>query len=397
MTLNLYRLRHLSKTKKSAKVAQNLLRRPDRLLGIILMGNNFVNILASALATILASHYDLDVLAASFVLTVVILVFAEISPKTLAALYPERLAFLFAYPLQFLLWVLYPVVWLLNGMSNSMLRLFGISSLKKQAHHLNPEELRTIVHETSGHVPIHHREMMLGILDLEHVSVEEIMVPRSEIVAIDLDMTDGDLIKYLASTQHTFVPVYRGDLDNTLGILHTRQALNLMADNNLSKNTLEHVLAAPYFVPEGTPLTQQLLEFKQNQRRLGLVVNEYGDILGLIALEDILEEVVGEFTTDVSTISKDIHPQEDGTFLVDGSVTIRELNRAMGWTLPTTGPKTLSGLIIDYLEMIPELGTCCLIDHVPIEVVQVSENRIKTARLSKPLKPHVKDEEHAST
>lgn len=386
MSMNPYRLKHLSKKKHSAALAHKMLKRPDRLLGVILLGNNFVNIYAASLVTVLAIKSDLDISLVNIAFTIVILIFAEITPKTIAALYPEKIAFPAVYILQGLLWLFYPIVWLINGFANTLLKLFGISSVMKRSHHLSPEELKTVVHETSGRIPLQHREMLIGILDLENVSINDIMVPLNEIIGLDLDSTDKELQTQLASTQHTFLPVYENSLDHTVGILHTRYALNLLADGNFNKQTLKDCLAEPYFVPEGTSLTQQLLQFKEKQRRIGLVVNEYGDIQGLIALEDILEEVVGEFTTDMSTTSKDIHPQEDGTFLVDGTVTLRELNRAMDWELPTEGPKTLSGLIIDHLETIPEIGTCCLINKIPLEVVQTGENRIKTVRISPPLK-----------
>lgn len=385
MAINPYRLRHLSKVKRSAFLAQKMLKRPDRLLGVILLGNNFVNIYAASLVTVLALKADIDISLVNIVFTMVILIFAEITPKTLAALYPEKIAFPAVYVLQVLLWIFYPIVWLINGFASILLKIFGVSSVMKRSHHLSPEELKTIVHETSGRIPVQHREMLLGVLELENVSINEIMVPNNEIIGLDLDSTDKELQNQLSSTQHTYLPVYKGSLDKIVGILHIRNALNLLADGSFSKETLEQTLAEPYFVPEGTSLTKQLLQFKEKQRRIGLVVNEYGDIQGLITLEDILEEVVGEFTTDMATTSKDIHPQEDGTFLVDGTVTIRELNRAMKWELPTDGPKTLSGLIIDYLETIPEIGTCCLINSIPLEVVQTGENRIKTVKISPPL------------
>ncbi len=382
MALNPYRLRHLAKVKKSAAFAQKRLKRPDRILGVILLGNNLVNILAASIATVIAIRLEYNPLQASLALTAIVLIFAEVSPKTLAVLYPEKVAFKAIYILEVLLWIFYPFVWLINAFSSLMLKLLGVSSLKKSTQHLSSDELKTLIHETAGKVPVSHREMVLGILELENVSIDEIMVPTVEVTGLDIDNSEKELQSQLASTQHTFLPIYQGSLNHIIGILHTRTALNLLADGNFNKETLKAHLVEPYFVPEATSLTQQLLEFKKHRNRIALVVNEYGDIQGLITLEDILEEVVGEFTTDMSTTSPDIHPQEDGTFLVDASVTIRELNRAMDWQLPTTGPKTLSGMIIDILETIPKIGTCCLIEQIPIEVVQVIENRIKTVRIS---------------
>lgn len=393
MALNPYRLRHLAKVRRSAALIHKRLKRPDRILGVILLGNNLVNILAASIATVLAIRLGFDPLLSSLALTAIVLIFAEVSPKTLAVLYPEMIAFPAIYVLEMLLWILYPFVWLINTFSNLLLRVLGVSSIKKSTQHLSTDELRTLIHETAGKVPIAHREMVLSILDLENVSIDEIMVPRVEVIGLDFDNSEKELLTQLASTQHTFLPVYRDDLNQTIGILHTRNALNMIADGTFSKENMKKHLLEPYYVPEATSLTHQMLQFKDRGTRIALVVNEYGDIQGLVTLEDILEEVVGEFTTDMAQTSKDIHPQEDGTFVVDASVTIRELNRAMNWKLPTQGPKTLSGVVIDFLQSIPEAGTCVLIDNIPIEVLQVIENRIKTVRISPPIKRQEKEKE----
>lgn len=387
--LNPYRLRHLSKTNKSAHRASQLLKRPDRLLGLILFGATFTMILTANVFSDIMLHFHLGAFWSfiweTVILTVLILIFSEVCPKTVAAIYPEKIAFRVAIIFQFLLFIFYPFIWVINKISNGVLQIFGIPIHKKTAHQLTREELKTVVYETSDRIPDTHRQMLMGILNLEDIEVDEIMIPRNDIIGLDLNNNWNEIVGQLANTQHTLLPVYKDDLDQLIGILHTRNALNLMADQLFSMDSLLAALETPYFVPAGTPLMTQLLKFKQNKRRLALVVSEYGEIQGLITLEDILEEVIGEFTTDMATTSKEVHPQEDGSSIVDGSITIRDLNRAMQLHLPMEGATTLSGLIIDKLQTIPEIGTCCLIENTPLEVIQVFENRIKTVRVSPPL------------
>lgn len=384
ISLNRYRLRHMAKGGHAGAMrASELLKRPDRLIGLILLGNNFVNILASAIATIIALRLlgDDGIMVATMLLTVVVLIFAEITPKTLAALHPERFAFPATLFLRPLLRALYPLVWLLNTIPNALLRLLRVSQEDMASHSLSSEELRTVVNEAGAMIPRRHQKMLLSILDLERVTVEDIMVPRSEIVGIDLD-DDWDTIEtQLRTSQHTRLPVYRGDIHNVLGFLHLRNVLALRRQHELSREDLESLIRETYFIPEGTALNTQLLHFQRQRRRIGMVVDEYGDIQGLVTLDDILEEIVGEFTTDPSHSSKDIHPQEDGTFLVDGSANIRELNRIMLWDLPTDGPKTLNGMITEYLETIPEAGTSLLLEGYPIEILQAANNTVKTVRI----------------
>tara|TARA_R110002110_G_scaffold400317_2_gene616660 strand:- start:16403 stop:17683 length:1281 start_codon:yes stop_codon:yes gene_type:complete len=387
MSINRFRLKHLSKNSKAAKRVQKMLERPDRLLGVILLGNNFVNIMASAIASIIAIRLwgDMGVLVASILLTIIVLIFAEVSPKTLAALYPEKIAFPASNILKVLLVVLYPLVWLVNIISNSLLRLIGVNIEEFSGTALSKEELRTIVHETSGRGHSTHRSMLLGILDLEKVHIEDIMIPRNEIIGIDLT-NDWDAIKgQLASTQHTFLPVYEENLNDIVGVMHVKHALHLLANKESDKNKLKKILMVPYFVPEGTTLAKQLVNFKEHKKRLALVVDEYGDLEGLITLEDIFEEIVGEFTTDMaSETHQDVHPQEDGTILIDGGATLRDINKSLGLNFSLKGPKTLSGLIVDYLQTIPSTGTCCVINNIIIEVIQVQDNRIKTIKILLP-------------
>lgn len=384
VSLNRYRLRHLTKTKhRGAARAQRLLKRPDRLIGLILLGNNFVNILASSIATIIALRHfgEAGIAIAAGLLTLVILIFAEVAPKTLAVLHPERFAFPATWVLEPLLKILYPIVWLVNIIANGLLRIVGVSTDATKHQPLTSDELRTVVNEAGAMIPRRHQLMLTNILDLEKVTVDDIMVPRNEIVGVDLDEDWGDLVNQLINTQHTRLPVYRTDINNISGLLHVRNTLPVLSQQENTVDDLIPFVQEAYFIPENTPLNTQLLEFQRKKRRIGLVVDEYGDIQGLVTLEDILEEIVGEFTSDAATTIKDVHPQPDGTFLVDGSATIRELNRSMQWNLPTDGPKTFNGLIFEQLESIPKPGTSILIAGYPIEIVQIKDNTVKTARI----------------
>ncbi len=388
MRLNRYRLRHLAQAgHRAAMRAAQLLERPDRLIGIILLGNNFVNILASSISTLIALRYfgEAWIAAAAGILTFVILIFAELTPKTLAALHPEKIAFPAAYVLKPLLVLCYPLVALINAIANGLLKLGGVSPQEDVMQQLSSEELRTVVNEAGALIPKKHQKMLLNILDLEKVTVEDIMVPRNEIVGLDLKLSEDEIIHILTTCQYTRLPLYHDDIDNVVGILHIRNALPLISRDGVNKEQLIKIAKEPYFVPEGTPLNTQLLNFQRHKRRVGLVVDEYGDIEGLITLEDILEEIVGEFTTDISETIRDVHPQEDGSYLVDGSANIRALNRTMHWELPTTGPKTLNGLITEYLESIPAPATSLRINDYTIEILQTAENAVKTARIIPPL------------
>lgn len=390
ISLNRYRLKHLVKARHPGAVrASRLLDQPERLIGLILLGNNFVNILASAIATILGLRLagEAGIAIATGILTFTILIFAEVAPKTLAALNPERIAFPAAFVLGPLLRILYPLVWLVNLLTSGLFKLLGISRAGGESHALNTEELRTVVNEAGALIPRRHQRMLTNILDLEKVTVEDIMIPRNEIVGVDMDEDLKTVMRELAETQHTRVPIFRGDIDHIIGILHVRSLLPLLRQEEVqAEDILQHV-REPYFVPEGTPLNTQLLNFQRQRRRIGLVVDEYGDIQGLVTLEDILEEIVGEFTTDPAAAHKDIHLQEDNTYLVDAGISVRELNRVLKWTLPTRGPKTLNGLVIEYLETIPEPGTSLLLHGYPIEVVQTSQNAVKTVKIDPRLQP----------
>lgn len=385
MSLNRYRLRHLAdQNRKGAKTALRLLSRPERLIGVILLGNNFVNILAASISSLIGFHFygETGVVIASVVLTIVILIFSEVTPKTLAALNPERFALPATYVLEPLLKILYPFVWVTNQSANLIFRLLGISKSQVSQYDLSTEELRIVVNEAGTVIPQRHQQMLLNLLDLEKVTVEDIMVPRNEITGVDLEDDWEKITKDLHTSQHTKLPIYEGDIDRIIGFLHLRKAIQIFKDpETASKETLRAMLREPYFVPAGTPLNTQLLNFQREKRRIGLIVDEYGDILGLITLEDLLEEIVGEFTTDPSASSRDIHIQEDGSYLIDGSTSVRELNRILEWDLPTEGPKTINGLIIEYLEHIPVSGTSLLIADYPMEIVQTINNTVKTVKI----------------
>ena len=385
MSLNRYRLRHLEKQKhKGAKRVAKLLERPDRLIGLILIGNNLVNIAASAIATIIGMRLygDVGIAAATVILTIVILIFAEVTPKTLAALYPEKIAFPSSIILIVLLKIMYPFVVAVNWITNGILILLGISPEQREQHSLSTEELRTVVNEAGAMLPEQDQNMLVSILDLEKVTVDDIMIPRSEIVGIDINDDWKAIQKQLTQANHTRVLLYRDNIDDVVGYVHMRDAVKLLSKGQFTKATLLRAVREIYFIPEGTPLNVQLLKFQHEKERLALVVDEYGDIQGLVTLEDILEEIVGDFTTSTTpTLSDEVKPQPDGSYLVDGSANIRDINKEMNWHFPTDGPKTLNGLIVEYLEDIPQTKLSTRIAGYPIEIVDVNDNMIKTVRI----------------
>ncbi|BAJ00923.1 HlyC/CorC family transporter [Shewanella violacea] len=384
MTLNRYRLKHLASSgHKGAQRAMKLLDRPDKLIGLILIGNNLVNILASTIAAVIGIRLygDLGLAIAPVVLTLVVLVFAEVTPKTIAALHPERIAFPSSLVLKWLLVFLYPLVKSVNLITSGFLRILGIRSINP-SDALSKEELRTVVHEAGAIIPRRHQEMLLSIMDLEKVTVEDIMIPRSDLFAININDDFKSITKQMIQSPHTRVLLFRDNIDDAVGFVHLRDALRLQSKNQFSKSSLLRAVKELYFIPEGTPLNVQLGNFQQNKERIGLVVDEYGDIQGLVTLEDILEEIVGDFTTSMeSTPSEDINKQQDGSFLIEATINIRELNKEMKWDFPTNGPKTLNGLIVEYLEEIPATNTSMRISGYPIEVIEVGENMVKTVRI----------------
>ncbi len=387
MALNRYRLRHLARQGHSgAQRTSRLLERPDRLLGTILLGNNAVNFLAATVATLIALRQfgEIGVLLAPFVLTFVFLVLAEVAPKTIAAYAPERIAYPSSVVLRPLLRVLYPLVWVLNALSNALARPFLRPIGGKDGDgKLTMDELRTVLHE-GAQLPVTRQGMMLSILDLEKVTVEDIMVPRAEIHGIDLEDDIDEIIEQICATTHTRMPVYKGNINNVVGMLHMRNAVRLLREEEPTKAALLQETWEPYFVPEGTPLHVQLLKFQNAERRIGLVVDEYGDVQGIVTLEDILEEIVGEFTSDMAARIPEIHPQEDGSQIIDGTALLRDINRGLGWELPLTGPRTLNGLILEHLESIPDAPVGMQIGPYRIEVLQIKDNMVRTARVTAP-------------
>ncbi len=384
MSLNRYKLRHKARAgHRGAKIAEHLLQRPDRLIGLILLGNNAVNIAASALVGVVSMQLggELGFAIGTALLTIVVLIFAETAPKTMAALYPERVAFPAAYIYYPLLKVLYPIVWLINVMANGVLFLLGQNKGDAEGHALSREELRTVVYEAGTRISGRYRKMLVSILDLEKVSVDDVMVPNNEIIGIDLDDNIEEIAELIRNSEHTRLPVYRDTIDQVIGILHLRKLANLFSEEKIDKDIIESLLADPYFVPEGTPLSTQLIQFQKGRLRFALVVDEYGDIQGIVTLEDILEEIVGEFTTDPADDEEEIVRESENTFLVDGAANIREMNRAMNCNLPTDGPKTLNGLVLEYLETIPDSGTGLKIEGYPIEIIETKDNKVQLARI----------------
>ncbi|KAA8667521.1 CNNM domain-containing protein [Vibrio gigantis] len=386
MSLNRYRLKHLANTgHKGAKRVEKLLNRPDRLIGLILIGNNLVNILASAIATILGMRIygDIGVAIATGALTLVILVFAEVTPKTIASLFPERVSYASSILLMILMKVLSPLVILVNFITNGFIRILGVKASHDATDHLSSEELRTVVNEAGSLIPQRHQDMLVSILDLEHVTVNDIMVPRNEITGIDINDDWKSIVRQLTHSPHGRVVLYRDQIDEVVGMLRLREAYRLMLEKNeFNKETLLRAADEIYFIPEATPLNIQLLKFQRNKQRIGLIVDEYGDINGLVTLEDILEEIVGEFTTSIApSLSEEITPQSDGSFLIEGSANIRDINKGLQWALPTDGPRTLNGLILEHLEDIPESHLSVQVASHPMEIVELEENRIKLVRV----------------
>jgi Mg2+/Co2+ transporter CorB len=379
MTLNRYRLQYLVKKKHSgARKAQKLLQRPDRLLGLILLGNNFVNILASSLTTVIAMRLagDTGIAIGAGLLTLAVLIFSEVAPKTLAAIKPEALAFPAAWIYTPLLKLLYPIVWVVNLFANLLLRIFGVNAAKHKQETLGTEELRSVVSEAGSLLPPRYQKMLLGILDLESATSEDIMTPRNEIIGIDLEDPIEKIIKQIKNSPHTRLPAYKKTIDRVIGFVHVRVLVSLSDDPEFNKETLIKSLSKPTFIPESMPLHIQIQNFKTEKVRIGLIIDEYGDVQGLITLDDLLQGIIGEIVSE----DADIKEQSDGSYLVDGTVTIREFNQITQWSLPTKGPKTLNGLIIEFMETIPQAGTSIVLHGHPLEVLTRDKKGIKLVK-----------------
>ncbi len=391
MSLNRYRLRHQANSgHKAAKRTLELLEQPDRLISLILLGNNFVNILASAIATVIALRLmgEAGIAVATGLLTFVILVFAEVTPKTFATRRPEMVAFIASAVYTPLLSITYPLVMAVNWISAHILRFFNVSRVNPADEHLSSEELRTVVTENAGMIPRRHRDMLLNILDLGTISVNGIMVPRNEIVGIDLDDPWDEILHQITNSPHSRLLVYRDNIDNVVGFIYLRKMVDALRSGNINRQYLESVVRDVYFIPEGTPLTVQLLNFQRERRRIGLVVDEYGDIQGLLTLEEILEEIVGEFDTDPQQAPAEIRPQQDGSFIVDGTAQIRNLNKSLNWNLSADGPKTLNGLILEHFENFPPQGAVFNFNNHPLTIISVEDNRVLQVRID----PAIDDE-----
>lgn len=382
MTLNRYRLRHLVKLKHAGAIkAHRLLQRPDRLLGLILLGNQFANIFAASVTTIIAIRLypeeESSIAIAAGILTIAMLIFSEVTPKTLAAIKPELLAFPAAWIYTGLLKVFYPVVGFVNLFVNLLLRLVGVN-VKENGHEtqLSKDELKSIITEAESLMPARYQKMLLGILDLESATVEDIMTPRNEIVGIDLEQPIEEIITQIKNSPHTQLAVYKKNIDRVVGFLHLRKVLILVNHEDFDKQTIMSLLSKPVFIPESTPVHTQMLNFKSEKNHIGLVVDEYGDVQGLVTLDDLLQEIVGELLTDDNTARM----QSDGSYLVDANITVRELNRVTQWSLPTEGPKTLNGLIIEFMETIPEQGTSIQLHGHPLEIIKRDENTVKLVK-----------------
>ena len=381
MAINRYRLKHLVKEKdKSAKRVSKLLEKTDRLLGVILIGNNFTHTLSTALATVVAIRIwsDNAVLAVTVFMTIIMIIFAEVMPKTIAALKPESIAFPSSYLLKPLSKILSPLITLVSFVSNNVTKLIGIDLDNANKDELKPEELRTLL-QTSG-VPKRQEEMLMGIFDMDNLSVNDVMIPKNEIIGIDLNDEIEDIVKQLQEIDFTYVPCYEDTIDNIQGFLSLNKKADFLGNEEKSILSLKDELREPLFVPENTPLYKQLANFQSSGRRVGLIVDEYGDIEGIITLRSILEIIVGEITTE-SIEKMDIMPQADGSYLVDGSMMIREVNRRLKWELPTEGPKTLSGLILEEIQTIPDTNVGLSIENYRIETVLIKDNVIKLAKV----------------
>lgn len=388
MALNRYRLRHLVKTgHRGARLAANLLSRPDRLLGVVLLGNNLINAASASLVTYLSFRFfgesEWALSAATLAVTFAILVFSEITPKVIGATYPERIAFPAAFFLTPLLRIAYPVVWFVNLFVTAILRLFRLrTGVDLQGQKLTLEELRTLVLEGGNFLPQKHQNMLVNLFDLESATVDDIMVPRSQIDAIDIESPIEELRKQVSTSNHTRIPVYERRIENIIGVLHVRKFLNISDSDELSHDLVRQVVREPYFIPMGIPLLTQLQQFQENQERLGLVVDEYGELMGLVTLEDILEEIIGEFTTQSPlATSGSFSRQPDGSLIVEGGTLLRDLNRRFGTSFPLGGPKTLNGLILEHFEDIPEPGTSMKLAGQPLEIVQIQDRVVKSVRL----------------
>ena len=386
MALNRYRLRHQKKKSSGARRAAKLLEKPDRLIGLILIGNNAVNILAAIIANMLAIIYVGEAAApwvATASLTVLVLVFSEVTPKTIAAQNPEWFAFRTSHILRPLMQVMVPLVVLINKFTNFVISLLGFDPTKDRDDGLDSEELKSLVDLSSHKLSSNNQGMLKGILDLENITIEDIMIPRNEMQGIDLEEPIDSIKSAILDSEYTRQPLYKGDVNNIVGVFNTRKAHHLLKSQKVSHKLVRQLSEKAYFIPESTTLMNQLLNFRDKKARFGIVVDEYGEVQGLVTLEDILEEIVGDFTTDIADQIDEIHKISKDKFEIDGGATIREINKATGWSLPTDGPKTLNGLVLEQLENIPDGNISFLIDNYCFETANIEGAMVKKVSVSK--------------
>lgn len=396
MAMNRYRLRHKARLKKRyALHLLKLIKRPDRILGAILIGSTFANILASSIATMIALHFggERAALIAAFILSLIVLIFSEIVPKTIAALYPDQIARWVIYPVKIFLTTLYPLVWLANTITNGLLRFFRIK-ISYSHEPLSREELRSVVYETTGKMSRQYQNMLFGILDLNKLTVDDVMVPRHEIVGLDIEESWEEVLAHIKRYHQAWLPVYRETANQIIGVLYVSDVLRLILSKQIvNKEIIQLQLHEPYFVPAGTSLSMQLNNFQQSQNKIAFVVDEYGEIQGMLTLNDILEEIVGDFTSSL-TAAKRIKQESDGSYLVDGALMVREFNRVTESELPLRGPRTINGLIVEYLESLPRENVSMLIAGYPVEILKVKDNRVQQAKISPRLPAYHEHHEH---
>lgn len=386
MSINRYRLRHLVKAKhRRAKLVQAQLNHPERLLSSVLIGNTLANIVASMAMTFVGQrlYKEAGVAIAEFILTIALLVFAEMTPKTWAALHPEKVSFALVIPLRFMQMLLMPLSIITTYCSQMVLRLLGVKQTSSEREQLSYDELRAIMHETEGLLPKEHQGMLIRMLDLERAQVEDVMIPKQDIFGVDVTDLWMDVVDAFTHSQHTRIPLYRHSIDNLIGVVHVRDIMQLLLADNLDLAHVLKIAEKPLFIPAGTALNAQILQFSRRKMRAGFVVNEYGDLLGMVTLEDILEEVVGDFTTDVADIFQDIIPQDNGEYIIDASIHLKQLHKSLGWDFPQIGPRTLSGLIIEHLGYIPPADCCVKIGQYHVTILRVAEHMIKAVRMQK--------------
>ena len=395
MALNRFKLKHLVKQRnKSAIRANKLLQRPDRLLGIILIGNNFVNILAAALTTILCLRLfgDSGVLIGSIILTMIVLIFAEVTPKTFAANYSEKVALPSSLILKFLQKILYPLVWIVNFFSNSILKLLGVKE-KESDEDLSPEELKSILENSGDLIPSRYQEMLLSVLELDKISIDEIMIPKNEIIGIDLSKDIEEIGDFLKDSKKEFFPIFDQNLDDIKGIINLYGINSFLSSQKKDTESLLQNSEEVYFALENTSLNIQLNNFQKDKKKVAVVLDEYGSVKGMVDIKDILEEIVGELSDPHEEVKIDIKEQKDGSYLIDAGISAREVNKRLGWDLPLTGPKTLNGLILENTETIPEANISLEIENYHIETVLIKDNMIKFAKVRKLESPNLDEED----